>query len=76
MTEPRKSGTMLNPDMMPFFPQEEPKSPKEQARERIATEGRRLKEELSRMTPEERARFWQEIDGTSAERHDPPPPCE
>lgn len=74
MMEPRKQEAMLNTDMMPFFPQEEPRSPEELARERIATEGRRLKEELSRMTPEERARFWQEIDGTSAEPPEPPLP--
>lgn len=63
---------MLNTDMMPFFPQQEPESPEEHARERIAADGKRLKEELSRMTPEERARFWKEIEGTSVEPPDHP----
>lgn len=61
--------------MIPFFPHQEPKSPEELVRKRVADEGKRLKEELSRMTPEERARFWEGVDGTSDERCDPLSPC-
>lgn len=60
--------------MIPFFPQEEPKPIEEQVRERIADDGKRLKEELRGMTPEERARFWEDIEGTSDDPADSPSP--
>ena len=53
--------------MIPFFPHQKSKTPEELQRERIAQDARQLKEDLSRMTPEERVRFWADIEGVSPE---------
>ena len=53
--------------MFPFFQPQQPKTPEELQREKIAQDVRQLKDDLSRMTPEERARFWADVDGASAE---------
>ena len=53
--------------MIPFFPYQKAMTPEELQMERIARDARQLKEDLSRMTPEERARFWADIEGVSPE---------
>ena len=53
---------------MPFFPYQKPKTPEELQQERIAQDARELKDHLSRMTPEERAKFWADIDVPSPEK--------
>jgi hypothetical protein len=59
--------------MMPFFHFQKSKTPEELQRERIAQDAKQLKEDLSRMAPEERARFWADIEGTGGDGGKPTP---
>jgi len=51
--------------MLPFFPHQKPKTPEELQQARIAQDAKQLKKDLSNMTPEERAKFWADIEGRS-----------
>ena len=51
--------------MLPFFFHQKRKTPEELQQERIAQDARQLKKYLSSMTPEERAKFWADIEGHS-----------
>jgi hypothetical protein len=49
--------------MFPFFVPRSPKSPEDLQRENIAKDAKELKEYLDRLTPEDRAKLWAEIEG-------------
>ncbi len=49
--------------MFPFLLPRTPKSAEDLQRESIARDAKELKEYLDRLTPEERAKFWQDIEG-------------
>ncbi len=49
--------------MFPFLFPRSPKSPEDLQRERIAKDAKELKEYLDSLTPEDRAKFWADIEG-------------
>jgi hypothetical protein len=49
--------------MFPFFVPRSPKSPEDLQWESTAKYAKELKEYLARLTPEDRAKFWVEIEG-------------
>ncbi len=57
---------LLEPFMFPFLLPRTPKSAEDLQRESIARDAKELKEYLDRLTPEERAKFWQDIEGKGA----------
>ena len=51
-----------------FFHFQKPKAPQELQREQFAKDAKELKDYLSRMTPEARAKFWAVIEGKGDDR--------
>jgi hypothetical protein len=54
---------LSEPFMFPFFFPQSRKSPEDLQRESNAKDAQELKEYLDSLTPEDRAKFWAEIEG-------------
>jgi len=59
--------------MFPFFFQK-PITPEDLQREKLAEYAKELKDYLSRLTPEARAKFWADIEGKGADQEKQTPP--
>ncbi len=60
--------------MFPFFIPRNPKSPEDLQQENIAKDAKELKEYLDRLTPEDRAKFWADIEGKGGDQEKQKPP--